>query len=226
MLWSPEAMPRYRSVSPFRHKSFRALAVPLRESVRKDVFPHDGRTADEKPGNVPPYADDGHRYPLSSFSHDGIAMVRKPGVTMPDFSALPHRATLSLVLSRNEACCQYSLQTLQHLYRCRLLMNRRFATDRHHILPSRVKSPYCFANWWCSSACKSDRHIIWKASDERSSIGSWRYNHRGNATSPPGGRILLSVFKLGKCRKIPNKPYLELPCFPFGLNLVHERCSS
>ena len=78
------------------------MAVPLRESVRKRVFPHDGRTADEKPGNVPPYADDGHRYPLSSFSHDGIAMVRKPGVTMPAFSALPHRATLSLVLSRNE----------------------------------------------------------------------------------------------------------------------------
>ena len=77
------------------------MAVPLRESVRKDVFPHDGRTADEKPGNVPPYADGGHRYPLSSFSHDGMAMVRKPGVTMPDFSALPRRATLSLVLSRN-----------------------------------------------------------------------------------------------------------------------------
>ena len=70
--------------------------------VRASGNPHDGRTADEKPGNVPPYADDGHRYPLSSFSHDGDAMVRKPGVTMPDFSALPHRATLSLVLSRNE----------------------------------------------------------------------------------------------------------------------------
>jgi len=78
------------------------MAVPLRESVRKDVFPHDGRTADEKPGNVPPYADDVPEDPLSSFSHDGNAMVRKPGVTMPDFSALPHRATLSLVLSRNE----------------------------------------------------------------------------------------------------------------------------
>ena len=67
----------------------------------KTFFPHDGRTADEKPGNVPPYSDNGHGYPLSSFSHDGMAMVRKPGVTMPDFSALPHRATLSLVLSRN-----------------------------------------------------------------------------------------------------------------------------
>lgn len=128
--------PQYRSVSPSRQKLFGAVAVPLRESVRKDVFPHDGRTADEKPGNVPPYADDGHRYPLSSFSHDGIAMVRKPGVTMPDFSALLHRATLSLVLSRNETCCQYSLQTSTHLYRCRILMSRRFATDRHHILPS------------------------------------------------------------------------------------------
>ncbi len=78
-----------------------AMAVAMRDSVRKVVFPHDGRTADEKPGNVPPYADDGHRYPLSSFSHDGMAMVRKPGVTMPDFSAVQHRATLSLVLSRN-----------------------------------------------------------------------------------------------------------------------------
>ena len=94
--------PRGGSVSPHSTPLPGAMAVPLRESVGKGVFPHDGRTADEKPGNVPPYADDGHRYPLSSFSHDGIAMVRKPGVIMPAFSALPHRATLSLVLSRNE----------------------------------------------------------------------------------------------------------------------------
>lgn len=93
--------PRSRPVSPCRPVPSWAMDVAMRDSVRKDVFPHDGRTADEKPGNAPPYADDGHRYPLSSFSHDGMAMVRKPGVTMPDFSAVQHRATLSLVLSRN-----------------------------------------------------------------------------------------------------------------------------
>ena len=102
-------------MSPSRPVPSRAMVVPLRDSVRKDVFPHDGRTADEKPGNVPPYADDGHRYPLSSFSHDGDAMVRKPGVTMPDFSAALHRATLSLVLSRNAPYCHHSLQALTHL---------------------------------------------------------------------------------------------------------------
>jgi len=121
---------RSRPVSPCRPVPSWAMAVAMCDSVGKGVFPHDGRTADKKPGNVTPYADDGHRYPLSSFSHDGDAMVRKPGVTMPAFSALPHRATLSLVFSRNAPYCHHSLQTLTHLYRCKILMvNASLQTD-------------------------------------------------------------------------------------------------
>ena len=138
---------RSRPVSPCRPVPSRAMAVAMRDSVGKDVLPHDGRTADEKPGNVTPYADDGHRYPLSSFSHDGMAMVRKPGVTMPAFSALLHRATLSLVLSRNAPLMPSLPADTPASLPMPILMNRRFATNRHQIQTVLLISPYCLANW-------------------------------------------------------------------------------